>query len=150
MGMNKESGRRFPGSVSGILTISLIVWAIGSAATTRGVMKARLEKPANSREWNNSEKDKGVEQLWVPQRESVRLFEDEERIRARIVWLLFGLVGAIIVGGLAALVGAVDAGSSGQSIFEFLKTMTNSLMPLAALVVGYYFGRRSGGGKHMV
>lgn len=148
--MNKESGRRFPGSVSGILTLSLIVWAIGSAATTRGAMKVRLEKPTYSREQINSKEDKSTQELWVPQRESVLLFEDEERIRARIVWLIFGLVGAIIIGGLAALVGAVVVGSSGQSIFEFLKTVTNSLMPLAALVVGYYFGRRSGGGKHMV
>jgi hypothetical protein len=148
--MNKESGRRFPGSVSGILKFCLIVWAIGSAATTRGAMKVRLEKPIYSREQINPKEDKSTQELWVPQRESVLLFEDEERIRARIVWLIFGLVGAIIIGGLAALVGALVVGSSGQSIFEFLKTMTNSLMPLAALVVGYYFGRRSGGGKHMV
>lgn len=80
--------------------------------------------------------------LWLPEREPVQFFGQDEMMRARLIWLTFGLIGTVLVGGLTALTTVTLLGGSSGVILEFLKTVIGPMFALATFASGFYFGRR--------
>lgn len=130
----KRSGKSRPGTVKSPKHCSDL---------GRGEMVGKSKKGED----NNSKKFdcKSCSQpggLWLPKREAVQLFGPDEMMRARLIWLTFGLIGTVLVGGLTALTTVTLLGGSSGVILEFLKMVIGPTFALATFAAGFYFGRR--------
>lgn len=90
------------------------------------------------------------DQLWRPSTASVRLYDQDEVTRTKIIWLTYGLLVCVVVGGLATLVAVTAIGANVEPVLDYLKTVTTAAFALATFAIGFYFGRhpRGGGAEH--
>lgn len=118
-------------------------------------MKAPQRDGKVLRAWT-AENDRGREdpsleneaddQLWHPTTVALRLFDQEEVTRTKIVWLTYGLLGCVVLGGLVALVAVSALGGTAEPALDYLKSVTTAAFALTTFAVGYYFGRHPRGG----
>jgi hypothetical protein len=81
--------------------------------------------------------------LIVPLTEKVTLYDRDQLMRTRLAWLTFGLLAALVLGGLIAITVASIAGGSTDVILDYLKTVVGPLFSLATFVAGFFFGRHT-------
>lgn len=82
--------------------------------------------------------------LWVPKRIATRpLYGADEVARQRLIGGAMGALAILLVAGLACLMFASANGLSTRDLLTFLNSAMDRLFTLLAVILAYYFGRKS-------
>jgi hypothetical protein len=83
------------------------------------------------------------EKLFRPRSETVKLYDGNDLIRAKIIGLVFGLTITVVVLGILSVMGLTIFGLPTEDTIKFLTSLTSPLLAIVTFIAGYLFrGRR--------
>jgi hypothetical protein len=134
-----NSGDAYPGSVSDTTTSH-------HSATTRG----EIVNPINDSEILVAAGGVGPEEdLYKPISQPYKVIGPEDIIRYRLMYMIFGLLGGLLLFGMGSLVLLALNGAPTDSVVDLLKTALPYAFSLATFGAGFYFGRQNRKGNEL-